>query len=35
MAKANHWVITDAEVRKPGEQKGLETPVVPAVNFAY
>ncbi len=35
MAKASYWVVIDAEVRKPGERKGLETPVVPAVNVAY
>ncbi len=27
-----HWVSTDAEARKPGEQTGLDTPVVLAVN---
>ena len=32
MAKATTWVITDAERRRPGEQMGLETPVVQAVN---
>ena len=32
MAKAGSWPITDAEVRKPGERTGLDTPVVPAVN---
>ena len=31
-AKATHWVSTDAEARKPGEQTGLDTPVVLAVN---
>jgi hypothetical protein len=35
MAKASCWVMTDAEVRKLGERKGLETPVVLAVNVAY
>ncbi len=32
MAKAAHWSITDAEVRKRGEQTGLDTLVVYAVN---
>ena len=32
MAKAAHWTGTDAETRKPGEQTGLDTPVVLAVN---
>ena len=32
MAKAATWVNTDAHVRKRGEQTGLETPVVHAVN---
>ena len=32
MAKATHWVSTDAEARKPGERTGLDTPVVLAVN---
>ena len=31
-AKAAHWVLSDAEARKPGEQTGLDTPVVLAVN---
>ena len=31
-AKAAHWVSTDAEERKLGEQTGLDTPVVLAVN---
>ncbi len=35
VAKATHWVSTDAETRKPGEQTGLDTPVVPAVNAEY
>ena len=34
MAKATCWSVTDAEVRKPGEQTGLDTPVVLAVNGA-
>ena len=32
MAKAASWTDTDAEARKLGEQTGLETPVVLAVN---
>ncbi len=32
MAKAAVWVNTDAEVRKRGEQTGLDTLVVYAVN---
>ena len=32
MAKATYWLITDAEARKRGEQTGLDTLVVPAVN---
>ena len=32
MAKAAHWPDTDAEVRKRGEQTGLDTLVVHAVN---
>ncbi len=32
MAKAATWDETDAEVRKRGEQTGLETLVVHAVN---
>ena len=31
-AKAAHWGLSDAEERKPGEQTGLDTPVVLAVN---
>ncbi len=34
MAKAATWTLTDAEVRKPGERKGLDTLVVLAVNDA-
>ncbi len=34
MAKASYWTITDAEARRLGEQKGLDTPVVLAVNGA-
>ena len=32
MAKAAHWLDTDAEVRKRGEQTGLDTLVVHALN---
>ena len=34
MAKAAHWTGIDAEVRKRGEQTGLDTLVVHAVNDA-
>jgi hypothetical protein len=32
VAKAARWLDTDAEVRKRGEQTGLDTLVVHAVN---
>ena len=32
MAKAALWSVTDAEARKHGEQTGLDTLVVHAVN---
>ena len=32
MAKAAFWTVTDAEERKCGEQTGLDTLVVHAVN---
>ena len=35
MAKAARWTSTDAEARKPGEQTGLDTPVVLALNDGY
>ena len=35
MAKAATWTVTDAEVRKRGEQTGLDTLVVHAVNDGY
>ena len=35
MAKATSWTNTDAEVRKRGEQTGLDTLVVHAVNDEY
>ncbi len=35
MAKAAFWTDTDAEARRPGEQTGLDTLVVPAVNDGH
>ncbi len=35
MAKAAFWSDSDAEERKPGEQTGLDTPVVLALNDGY
>ena len=35
MAKAAYWTVTDAESRKRGEQTGLDTLVVHAVNYEY
>ena len=35
MAKAAIWPNTDAEVRKHGEQTGLDTLAVHAVNDVY
>ena len=35
MAKATYWTITDAEARKRGEQTGLDTLVVHALNDVY
>ena len=35
VAKATCWAITDAEARKRGEQIGLDTLVVHAVNVGY
>ena len=35
MAKASLWTIPDAEVRRPGERTGLDTPVVLAVNGVH
>ena len=32
MAKATFWSVTDTEARKRGEQTGLDTLVVHAVN---
>ncbi len=35
VAKAALWNVTDAEARKLGEQTGLDTLEVPAVNGAH
>ena len=35
MAKAAYWTATDVEARKRGEQTGLDTLVVHAVNDAH
>ena len=35
MAKAAYWSLTDAEARKRGEQTGLDTLVVHALNDGY
>ena len=35
MAKAALYLDSDAEARKPGEQTGLDTPVVLAVNDGH
>ncbi len=35
MAKAAFWTDTDAEARRLGEQTGLDTLVVPAVNVVH
>ncbi len=35
MAKAALWIDTDAEARKLGEQTGLDTLVVPALNGVH
>ncbi len=35
MAKASTWTNTDAQLRKLGEQTGLDTLVVLAVNDAH
>ena len=35
MAKAAYWTATDVEARKRGEQTGLDTLVVHAVNDVY
>ena len=33
MAKAASWTVTDAQARKRGEQTGLDTLVVHALNY--
>ena len=35
MAKAAYWSVIDAEARKRGEQTGLDTLVVHALNDEY
>ena len=35
MAKAAHWTSTDTHGRKRGERKGLDTPVVHALNVVH
>ncbi len=35
VAKAALWNATDTEARKPGEQTGLDTLVVPALNGVH
>ena len=35
MAKARLWPDPDAQARKPGEQTGLDTLVVPTVNGVH
>jgi hypothetical protein len=35
MAKAAYWALPDTKMRKRGEQTGLDTPVVHAVNVAH
>ena len=35
VAKAAYWTVTDVEARKRGEQTGLDTLVVHAVNDDY
>jgi len=35
VAKAAYWTVTDTEARKRGEQTGLDTLVVHAVNDEY
>ena len=35
MAKAGNWHIADTQARKRGEQKGLDTLVVHALNDAH
>ena len=35
LSKAAYWTVTDVEARKRGEQTGLDTLVVHAVNDEY
>ncbi len=35
MVKTVHWACPDAEERKRGEQTGLDTLVVHALNYVY
>ena len=35
MAKAAHWLVTDAQARQRGDQTGLDTLVVHAVNDGH
>jgi hypothetical protein len=35
VAKAALWNVSDAEARKRGEQTGLDTLVVHALNYGY
>ncbi len=35
MAKAAYWTVPDVEARQRGEQTGLDTLVVHAVNVEY
>ena len=35
VAKAARWPFSDADARKLGEQTGLDTPVVLALNVEY
>ncbi len=35
MVKTGDWAYSDAEARKRGEQTGLDTPVVHALNYVY
>ena len=35
MAKAGYWTVTDSDLRKLGEQTGLDTLVVLALNDVH
>ena len=35
MAQAAYWTVTEVKARKRGEQKGLDTLVVHAVNVVH